>query len=187
MICLYWVGAEFHCVLVFSCHDYDWVFACGNWFSVHWCQLWLVSVSLAAAQHNIMWPINCYDCSSLYNLWLPWHTVINTPQHQTINIIQWLWKIKYFIQNILINQNLNYSRDNLTLSRPTSGAGSQIQSTSMPLISIFCVSFRYVQSPNTIGLIDLWLSLTPFTAISCFGHDHRNTKSYILRLCIYGW
>ena len=40
----------------------------------------------------------------------------------------------------------------LTLSCSTSGAGSRIQSTSMPLISIFCVSFRYIQSLNTIGL-----------------------------------
>ena len=32
----------------------------------------------------------------------------------------------------------------LTLSWPQSGTGSRIQSTSMPLISIFWVSFRYV-------------------------------------------
>ena len=56
------------------------------------CQLWLVSVSLAhkaatvVHNGNIMWPINCYDCSSLCNLWLPQHYDQYThtpPEHQT--------------------------------------------------------------------------------------------------------
>ena len=40
----------------------------------------------------------------------------------------------------------------LTLSWRTLGAGSWIQSTSMPLISIFCIPFWYIHLPNNIGL-----------------------------------
>ena len=54
----------------------------------------------------------------------------------------------------------------LSIFLPTSGTGSWIQSTSMPLISIFRVSFRYVHLPILIRLriilyseFSVWISM----------------------------
>ena len=56
----------------------------------------------------------------------------------------------------------------LTLSCSTSGAGTRIQSTSMPLISIVWVSFRYVHSPNKKGLMFIFTNLEHFQKFPYF-------------------
>ena len=65
------------------------------------------------------------------------------------------WFLSGYFGSVSLRQRDRTWSSTLTLSCSTSGAGSRIQSTSMPLISMFWVSFRYVHSPNKKGLRNL--------------------------------
>ena len=93
---------------------------------------------------------------SLLGWWEEWPGDSLTQDLRNISLLEDVIQLKQMKQP-LISVNLwimmiKILYQALTLSCSTSGAGSRIQSTSMPLISIFWVSFRYVHSPNKKGL-----------------------------------